>query len=132
MGKRGRQRARGGQDEPAAVAGPRAGDDDLDLDRSYTDADGNQLVLRGVLTLKSRTRYTDTLHGGAHVEDAWQRAAELLFELLAVSWTINGVTTAKQKELLQRYRVASARERRFVRDSLREHLTQNFPELPAP
>jgi hypothetical protein len=65
-------------------------------------------------------------------EDAWQRATELLFERLAVAWTINGVRTEKPRELLGRYRIASGAERRFVRDSLRAHLTENFPELQAP
>ena len=40
--------------------------------------------------------------------------------------------TDRQKELLGRYRMASADERRFVRDSLRAHVAENFPELEAP
>ena len=50
----------------------------------------------------------------------------------AVAWTIAGLRTEKQKELLGRYRMASAAERQFVRDSLRAHVTENFPELQAP
>jgi hypothetical protein len=38
----------------------------------------------------------------------------------------------RQKELLGRYRMASEAERRFVRDALREHVTEHFPELQAP
>ena len=72
------------------------------------------------------------LAGGLDREDAWQRAIELLFERLAVSWTIAGLEITRQKELLGRYRMASADERRFVRDSLREHVAEHFPELEAP
>jgi hypothetical protein len=98
----------------------------------YSDPDGNTLTLRGSLTPGSRREYADVLGGGAHREDAWQRATELLFERLAVSWTIAGVQITKQKELLARYRVATQDERQFVRDSLRAHVEGNFPELEAP
>jgi hypothetical protein len=98
----------------------------------YRDADGNVLSLRGSLTPASRRQYADVLHGGNVREDAWQRALELLFERLAVSWTISGIETTWQKELLARYRAATQDERRFVRDALREHVTENFPELEAP
>jgi hypothetical protein len=98
----------------------------------YVDADGNVLTLRGSMTPGSRQRYADTLAGGLEREDAWQRAAELLFEVLAVSWTISGLETKRQKELLGRYRMASPPERQFVRDSLREHVAEHFPELQAP
>ena len=98
----------------------------------YRDADGNVLVLRGSMTAGSRARYADTLAGGLEREDAWQRATELLFEFLAVSWTISGLEIKRQKELLGRYRMATADERRFVRDALREHVTEHFPELQAP
>ncbi|MGB0095059.1 MAG: hypothetical protein WBP81_21305 [Solirubrobacteraceae bacterium] len=70
--------------------------------------------------------------GGIEREDAWQRGVEFLFERLAVSWSISGVEIERQKELLGRYRMASAQERRFVRDSLREHVGEHFPELQAP
>ncbi len=56
----------------------------------------------------------------------------MLFERLAVSWTINGLRIDRQKELLGRYRMGSSNERRFVRDSLRMHVQENFPELQAP
>ncbi|HLH14427.1 MAG TPA: hypothetical protein VKV16_06525 [Solirubrobacteraceae bacterium] len=98
----------------------------------YTDADGNELELRGSLTARSRAQYAATLAGGAHREDAWQRATELLFERLAVSWTVAGVRTEDQRELLGRYRMASSAERRFVRESLRAHVREHFPELQAP
>jgi hypothetical protein len=98
----------------------------------YVDAEGNVLILRGSLTAGARKEYADILSGGLYQEDAWQRATELLFERLAVSWTISGLDITKQKELLGRYRMASTDERRFVRDTLREHAAEHFPELEAP
>jgi hypothetical protein len=98
----------------------------------YRDAQGNVLTLRGVLKPGARREYADILAGGLEREDAWQRATELLFERLAVSWTISGLEITRQKELLGRYRMATAEERRFVRDALREHAGEYFPELQAP
>ena len=68
----------------------------------------------------------------ASAEDLWQRRTELLFERLAVSWEIAGLPLTSQKELLGRYRMASPAERSFVRDSLRQHVHEHFPELQAP
>ncbi len=90
------------------------------------------LQLRGSLSPASRRQYADTLSGGLEREDAWQRATELLFERLAASWTISGLEITRQNELLGRYRMASSDERSFVRDSLREHVREHFPELEAP
>jgi hypothetical protein len=98
----------------------------------YRDPEGNILTLRGSLTPASRREYTDVMQGGLNREDSWQRATELLFERLAVSWTISGLEIKRQKELLARYRLAGEAERRFVRDSLREHVAEHFPELQAP
>jgi len=98
----------------------------------YGDPEGNLLTLRGSLSAGSRRQYAATLAGGLDRDDAWQRAVELLFEHLAVSWTIAGLELRSQKQLLGRYRMASAAERRFVRDSLREHLREHFPEMQAP
>jgi hypothetical protein len=98
----------------------------------YRDAEAGVLKLRGSLSPGSRRQYADTLSGGLDREDAWQRAIELLFERLAASWTIAGLEITRQKELLGRYRMASGDERRFVRDSLREHVREHFPELQAP
>jgi hypothetical protein len=98
----------------------------------YADSEGNVLTLRGSLTPGARREYADILAGGLNREDAWQRATELLFERLAVSWTISGVEITRQKELLGRYRMASSDERRFIRDTLREHAAEHFPELQAP
>jgi hypothetical protein len=90
------------------------------------------LKLRGSLTPAARSEYAAVLRGGREREDAWQRAIELLFERLVVSWTIAGLEIARQKELLARYRIASPAERRFVREALRQHAHENFPELEAP
>lgn len=104
---------------------------------SYTDADGNVLVLRGVLTPKTRTQFEQVRKGladapAASREDAYQRAAEFLFERLAVSWTIAGEPITAQKDLLARLRFASQEERSFVRSSIRAHCAEHFPELEAP
>ena len=115
MGKRTRQRVK--------LVAPTSG---------YTDADGNVLELRGSLTPAARREYADTLTGGLHREDALARATELLFERLAVSWTISGVPISRQRELLGRYRMATDAERAFVRESLRAHLADHFPDLQAP
>jgi hypothetical protein len=98
----------------------------------YRDGEGNVLALRGSLPAGARREYADVLGGGLNQEDAWQRAVELLFERLAVSWTISGLEISRQNELLGRFRIASADERRFVRDSLRAHVSEHFPEMQAP
>jgi hypothetical protein len=107
----------------------------------YADADGNVLTLRGSLTPAARREYAETLAGdvaggairaAATQEDAWQRAVELLFERLAVRWTIAGAPIERQRELLARFRAASADERAWVRDALREHCAEHFPDVQAP
>jgi hypothetical protein len=99
----------------------------------YRDAEGAVLTLRGSMTPATRREYAAVLAGSPlEREDAWQRAVEFLFERLAVEWEIAGVATSRQKELLARFRVASADERRFVRNTLRAHLAEHFPELQAP
>jgi hypothetical protein len=98
----------------------------------YADTEGNILGLRGSLTPAARREYADTLGGGLNREDARQRAIELLFERLAASWTISGLETTRQKELIGRYRMASGPERDFVLESLRAHLAEHFPDVQAP
>jgi len=46
-----------------------------------------------------------------------------------VSWEISGLPLEGQKELLGRYRMASAEERRRVRETLSEHLRTRYPEI---
>jgi hypothetical protein len=99
----------------------------------YADAEGNVLTLRGSLTASARREHARTLAGSPlSREDAWQRAVELLFERLAVRWEVAGAPIERQRELLQRFRAASPRERAWVRDALREHCAEHFPELRAP
>ena len=106
----------------------------------YADPLGNVLTLRGSLTAAARREYAQTLAGGresggqgAHSqEDAWQRAVELLFERLAVRWMLAGAPIERQRELLLRYRAASTEERGWVREALREHCAEHFPDVRAP
>jgi hypothetical protein len=102
----------------------------------YTDAHGNQLTLRGSLTPGARREYAQTLAGtggrASTQEDAWQRAVELLFERLAMRWTIAGAPIERQRELLARFRAASPAERAWVREVLREHCAAHFPDVDAP
>jgi hypothetical protein len=103
----------------------------------YADDHGNVLTLRGSLTAGSRAEYARTLasldgRASDTQEDAWQRAVELLFERLAVRWTIAGAPIDRQRELLARFRAASAEERASVREALRVHCAQHFPDVRAP
>ena len=103
----------------------------------YADPHGNVLTLRGSFTAGARREYAETLTGasgraGATQEDAWQRAVELLFERLAVRWSIAGAPIERQGELLARLRVASAEERAWIREALREHCAEWFPDVQAP
>jgi hypothetical protein len=126
MGRRSRARAREGA--PGDLSAPSS---------DYTDEHGNVLTLRGSLTLGARREYADTMSGAlgrASVtqEDAWQRGVELLFERLAVRWTIAGARIDRPRELLARFRVASGEERAWVRNVLREHCAEYFPDVQAP
>ena len=127
MGKRSRRRDRA-PDAPAALP------DAPTAEYTAPAALGDQvLTLRCVLTVKTRQQYAGVLHGTAlSQEDAWHRAVEFLFERLAVCWTISGVTTEGQKDLLLRLRAATTEERSFVRGALREHCTEWFPDVEAP
>ncbi len=103
----------------------------------YTDTEGNVLTLRGAMTPATRLKYAETVAGedaraASTREDAWHRAVELLFEHLAVRWEIAGAPIERQRELLERFRAASPAERAWVREALREHCAENFPELRAP
>jgi hypothetical protein len=99
----------------------------------YRGEDGGVLELRGSMTPATRREYAAVLHDTSRTtEDSWQRAVEFLFERLAVRWTVHDVPTEGQRELLARYRVATQDERRFVRDTLRAHLAEHFPDVEAP
>jgi hypothetical protein len=129
VGKRSRRRAAGsGGGRAQKLTAPTS---------DYTAADGATLTLRGALTVAARGEYAEALAGaGGRAsttrEDAWQRATELLFERLAVRWTIAGVPIEGQRELLARYRAASQDERAWIRGVLREHCAENFPDVAAP
>jgi hypothetical protein len=99
----------------------------------YRDAEGNVLTLRGSMTALTRRKYASVLHDQKRTtEDSWHRAVEFLFERLVERWTIAGVPTEGQKELLARYRVATPDERRWIRDVMRSHVTEHFPDVEAP
>jgi hypothetical protein len=116
MGRRSRRR---GQRESAPAS-----------TSEYRDTEGNLLVLRDELSAGT-LRQLEQLDSkpAASAEDRWQRRAELLFERLAVSWEIAGLPLESQKELLGRYRMASADERRWVRETLGEHLRTRHPDV---
>ncbi len=120
MGKRSRKRAKTGGESPSAPAAV----------SEYRDDEGNVLTLRDELsagTLRGLERLD--AKPAASAEDRWQRRVEYLFERLAVRWEIAGLPLDGQKELLGRYRMASAGERRAVRAALAEHLGARHPEV---
>jgi hypothetical protein len=99
----------------------------------YADQEGNVLTLRGSMSPLTRRKYASILHDQRKsTDDSWQRAVEFLYERLVERWTIYEVPTEGQKELLQRYRIATTEERRWIRDVLRQHLAAHFPEIEAP
>jgi len=96
----------------------------------FRDAEGNLLTLRDELTAGTLRQLGELeAKPAASADDRWQRRAELLFERLAVRWEIAGLPLESQKELLGRYRMASADERRWVRETLAEHLRARYPHL---
>ena len=115
MGRRSRRRAQAGP--PASTT-------------EYRDPDGGVLTLRDELSAGT-LRQVEQLESrpGASAEDLWQRRQELLFERLAVRWEIAGLPLESQKELLGRYRMASSDERRWVQETLTEHLRSRHPEI---
>jgi hypothetical protein len=120
MGRRSRRRAKQLGAQPAP---PRTTTD-------YPDADGNVLTLRDDLSAGTRAEL-EALEArpAATAEDRWQRRTEFLFERLTVRWEISGLPLEGQRELLGRYRMASADERRWVRGVLDEHLRARMPDL---
>jgi hypothetical protein len=96
----------------------------------YRDAEGNVLVLRDELT-GGTVRQLEQLDSkpAASADDRWQRRTELLFERLTVSWEIAGLPLESQRELLGRYRMATGDERRWVRETIAEHLRTHHPDI---
>jgi hypothetical protein len=99
--------------------------------RDYTDPEGNVLTLRCSLTpgtLRTLARPAGE-RAAASADDAWRRRNEMLFERLAVGWEIAGLPLTDQKLLLGRYRMADEQTRRWVRQTINEHLEHHLPEL---
>ncbi|MBN8867000.1 MAG: hypothetical protein J0H98_05565 [Solirubrobacterales bacterium] len=97
---------------------------------SYTDSEGNVLVLRDSLSPGSIAKVGEQIDNQAYsVDDVWQRRTELIFERLAVSWEIAGLPLDDQKMLLGRYRMADPETRRWVRETLDQHVRAHIPEL---
>jgi hypothetical protein len=109
MGRRSRRRSQEGERAPATTT-------------DYRDGEGNVLTLRDEVSAGT-LRQLEQLESrpAASAEDRWQRRVELLFERLAVRWEIAGLPLESQKELLGRYRMASADERSWVRATIGEH-----------
>jgi hypothetical protein len=117
MGKRQRKRRRGTGGGEAATS-------------TYPYGEDNSLTLRDELSGGTlRTIEKLDAQPAASADDRWQRRVELLFERLVVRWEIAGLPLDGQKELLGRYRMASAEERRLVREVLAEHIRKRYPDL---
>jgi hypothetical protein len=111
------KRKRGRRREPAPVS-------------EYRDGEGNVLTLRQTLSPATIRKLAERpASAAASVDDAWQRREEMLFERLAVRWEIAGLPIDEQATLLGRYRMASPQERRWVRETIADHLARYLPEL---
>ena len=118
MGRRSRKRAKGADPSSAAATS------------EHTDSEGGVLTLRDGLTAGTLRKLGDLdARPAASAEDRWQRRAEFLFERLVVRWEIAGLPLVDQKELLGRYRMASAAAREQVRSTLAEHLAERHPDI---
>jgi len=97
---------------------------------SYTDAEGNVLVLRQELSAGTIKQFqAEMVSDAASVDDIWQRRTEMLFERLAVSWEIAGLPLDDQAMLLGRYRMADGDTKRWVRETIVGHVREFVPEL---
>ena len=120
MGRRQRRRARGADE---AAGEPPVGTTD------YADADGNVLTLRDKLSAGTLRKLSSLdSRPAASSDDRLQRREELLFEHLAVRWTIAGLPLDSQRELLGRYRIADSDTRAWVRRTIDAHLGEKQPE----
>lgn len=118
MGRRSRQRARSTARSAPAVT-------------DYTDHEGNVLTLRDTLSEATLRKLKEAGRPGSSLEDRWQRGGEMLFERLAVRWTIAGLPLEGQRELLSRYRMADSQTRRWVRETVENHLRRHHPSFEA-
>ena len=97
---------------------------------TYTDDDGNRLELRTTLSPATVAKIGERPRSAAaSIDDAWQRREEMLFERLAVSWTIAGLPISGQKLLVGRYRMAPPAERRWIRATIEAHVDRWIPGL---
>jgi hypothetical protein len=96
----------------------------------YRNPDGDVLTLRDSLSAGTAARLEGPLgSAAASTDDVWRRRTELLFECLAVSWTIADLPLTRQKDLLARYRLADEETQRWVRETIDEHRRRKLPEL---
>jgi hypothetical protein len=96
----------------------------------YRDQDGNVLTLRQSLSPRTIKKIGEPpRRDAASAEDVWARRQEILFERLVVRWEVAGLPLDDQKMLIGRYRMASAEEKRWVRETIAEHLERHIPEL---
>ena len=119
MGKRARKRARsagGRRAEASSTSYPFGEDGSIALRDELSPG-----TLRALEQLEARP--------AASAEDRWQRRVELLFEHLVVEWEVAGLPLTGQRELLGRYRMASADERRAVREALAAHLRERYSDV---
>lgn len=111
MGRRQRRRASGTAGKPVT---------------DYVDGEGNVLSLRDGLSEGTVRKLREPPGGpAASADDRWQRHEEMLFERLAVRWTISGLPLEGQRELLARYRIADGETRRWVRATIDDHLARH-------
>lgn len=92
---------------------------------TYRDSEGNSLSLRASVsqgTLRELENAGRT--AAASHDDIWQRQSEMMFERLAVEWTIYDLPITKQKDLLARFRMADQTTRRWVRETIDRHLAE--------
>src|SRR2546422_11145641 len=121
MGRRQRRRERAGaassEEQPGTVT-------------EYDDPEGNVLALRDRLSPGTVRKIADLeARPAASADDRWQRREELLFEHLAVTWTIAGLPLTGQRELLGRYPMADSEDRSWVRRTIHEHVSERQPEV---
>jgi hypothetical protein len=96
----------------------------------YRNEDGDVLTLRDSLSPGTVTKLRESVgSAAATADDVWRRRTEMLFERLAVRWTIAGLPLTNQKELLGRYRLADQMTQRWVRETIDEHVRDRLPEL---
>jgi hypothetical protein len=123
VGRRQRRRSRA-DGEPSGAPDTATSD--------YADAEGNVLTLRNRLSAGTLRKLGSLdARPAASADDRWQRREELLFERLAVRWTIAGLPLERQDELLGRYRMADSETRAWVRRTIEAHLREKQPEALA-